>query len=264
MTRTEAEAAAATLVSQVKLYGSQSLTEQKSGGVLLSSVLATYRQHRTGSVSERHLRTAGYIYKALEEKFGARPMDSITPLELEKWIHLRGSSPTTGACYFRYVRMFWRWAYKKQLVEQNIIERVDSPEAKTRLHILTPPQMQALLALDCPKWLHAAFLLCGFTGLRTEELLRMDWNAVLHEEQSVHVARGIQKDSGGWKERYVDFTDPIKRRAEDLKGEGKIVPVPFITFRRRRLEAAKAIGLPGWPPNCLRHSFASYHLAFAR
>ena len=121
--------------------------------------------------------------------------------------------------------------------------------------------MKALLALDCPRWLHVTFLLCGFSGLRTEELLRMDWSAVLHDEQSIHVGRGVQKNSGGWTERYVDFTDPIKRRIEEFKGSGKIVPVPFITFRRQRLAAAKAIGLPGWPANCLRHSFASYHLA---
>lgn len=260
-TKAEAETTAVLLVSQVRQHGTQSLAEQKPTEITLSAVLATYKQHRTDSVSERHLRTAGYIYKALEEKFGKMAMDSITPLELEKWIHSRGNSPTTGACYFRYVRMFWRWAYKKQLIKCNTIERVDSPTAKVQPNILTPVQMGALLDMDCPKWLHIAFLLCGFAGLRTEELLRMDWSAILHDEQSIHVGKGIQKNSGGWTERYVDFTDPLKRRTEQLKGNGKIIPVPFITFRRKRVEAAKAIGLPNWPANCLRHSFASYHLA---
>lgn len=161
----------------------------------------------------------------------------------------------------RYVRMFWRWAYKKQLIEQNVMERVDVRAAKTRFHILTPLQMRMLLELDCPQWLRATFLLCGFTGLRTEELLRMDWNAVLHDEQSIHVARGVQKNSGGWTQRYVEFTEPIRRRMTDLQGTGKIIPVPFITFRRERTAAAQAIGMQTWLPNCLRHSFASYHLA---
>ncbi len=195
-TRSEAEAAGPVIAAQIRTRGSESL-EQKTVGVPLSAILTTFQQHRIKNLIGRHFKTAVHVYKALEEKFGAAPMDSITPLELEKWIHSRGNSPTTGARYFRYIRMFWRWAYKKQLIEHNIVERVDSPIPKTRLHILTPDQMKALLALDCPQWLHAAFLLCGFAGLRTEELLRMDWTAILHDEQSVHVARGVQKKLAG-------------------------------------------------------------------
>ena len=260
-TKSEAEAAAAILVSQVKLHGSQSLIRQNSAGIPLSAVLATFRQHKFSSMSGRHLKTATHVYKAVEEKFGATAIDSITPLELERWIHSRGNSPTTGARYFRYIRMFWRWAYKKQLVGQNTIERVDSPIAKVRLNILTPEQMKALLALDCPKWLHFAFLFCGFAGLRTEELLRMNWSSVFHDEQSVHVARGVQKNSGGWAERYVDFTDPIRRRVKDLQESGKFIPVLEDAFYHARANAARSIGLKQWPANCLRHSFASYHLA---
>ncbi len=258
--KAEAEAAAPLLIAQVRTCGTQSLAEQRRG-LSLSTALNIYRQHQVTCMTGKHLQTARYVFKGLEEKFGAMPMDSITSLELEKWMRSRGTSPTTGACFYRYTRMFWRWTYKKQLIEHNTIERVDSPSAKTRLNILTPSQMKALLALDCPKWLRVAFSLCGFAGLRTEELLRMDWGAVIHDEQSIHVGKGIQKNSGGWTERYVDFTDPIKRRMEELQGNGKIVPVPFITFRRQRVAAAKAAGLKEWPANCLRHSFASYHLA---
>ena len=261
VTKAEAAAAAAILVSQVQMHGSQSLLEQKPTGISLSAVLATYRQHKVSSMTGGHRETAIYIYRLLEAKFGIMAMDSITPLALEQWIHSRGSSPTTGACYYRYCRMFWRWAYKKQLVEHNTIERVDSPIAISRPNILNPTQMGALLALDCPQWLHISFLLGGFMGLRTEELFRMDWSAVLHEEQSIHVRRGVQKNAGGWAERYVDFTDPILRRTEKLGGSKSIIPVSLFTFRRERTAAAKAVGLQSWPANCLRHSFASYHLA---
>jgi integrase len=258
-TRSEAEGAGPVLAAQIRSKGTESLN--KEDGISLFEILKIYRNHKLASMHGAHRRTAVVIFRALEEKFGVAPMDAILPLELEKWIHSRGKSPTTAATYYRYVRMFWRWAYKKQLIEYNLIERIDPPTAKGRLHILTPGQMRALLELDCPQWLRAAFVLCGFAGLRTEELLRMDWNAILHDEQSIHVARGVQKNSSGWTERYVDFTDPISRRAKTLQGNGKIIPVSFITFRRERTAAAKAIGLLAWPPNCLRHSFASYYLA---
>ncbi|PWU10952.1 MAG: hypothetical protein C5B47_01475 [Verrucomicrobia bacterium] len=260
-TKSEAEAAGPILAAQIRTHGITSLDQKNSGGTPLTAILKIYKQHKIESMAGKHRQMTEYICRALEKEFGTLAIDSISPLTLEKWIHSRGKSSTTASTFYRYVRMFWRWAYKKQLVDSNIIERIDAPTAKARLHILTPSQMRDLLALDCPKWLHVAFLLCGFTGLRTEELLRMDWTAVLRDEQSIHVAQGIQKNSGGWTERYVDFTDPIKRRVEALQSQGKIIPVPFITFRRHRLAAAQAIGLQGWPPNCLRHSFASYHLA---
>jgi hypothetical protein len=35
----------------------------------------------------RHLQTATFVFRVLEKQFGTVPMDSISPLELEKWIH---------------------------------------------------------------------------------------------------------------------------------------------------------------------------------
>ncbi len=86
-TKTEAEAAAPLLVSQIRLHGSLSLEEQKPVGISLSAVLVTFRQHKVCCMTGKHLQTARYVYKGLEEKFGSTAMDSITPLELERWIH---------------------------------------------------------------------------------------------------------------------------------------------------------------------------------
>ena len=44
---------------------------------------------------------------------------------------------------------------------------------------------------------------------------------------------------------------------------GPVQP-PAITYRRKFLRALQTAGITPWPPNALRHSFGSYHLAHHR
>jgi integrase len=72
----------------------------------------------------------------------------------------------------------------------------------------------------------ALLLLGGFAGLRTEEVSRMTWDNVNTESGQIHVPPGAMKDSGGYDQRIVDFTEPLNRRKEWLaEQKGKIIPV---------------------------------------
>jgi integrase len=68
------------------------------------------------------------------------------------------------------------------------------------------------------------------------------------------------KDSGGFDQRIVDFTEPLRRRRSWLaKQKGKIIPVASETLHTHRRRACAPV-LTEWPDNCLRHSYATYHL----
>jgi integrase len=75
-----------------------------------------------------------------------------------------------------------------------------------------------------------------------------------------------QKKKGN-RERLVDMTEPLKRRAKFFAGRrGPIVPVKegdFYEERRKVVARLRKAGLVQWknfPENSLRHSFATYHL----
>jgi integrase len=72
------------------------------------------------------------------------------------------------------------------------------------------------------------------------------------------------KDSGGFDQRIVDFTEPLNRRKDWMAEQsGQIIPVASETLHTHRRRACSPV-LAVWPDNCLRHSFATYHLGRAK
>ena len=141
---------------------------------------------------------------------------------------------------------------------------VPAPKTSPGRNILKPDQMRALLELELPDAVRAYLLLGGFAGLRTEEMLRMDWASVDCKTGQIHVAPGVMKDSGGYDQRIVDFTQPLtKRKAWLRKQSGPVIPMASETFHTHKRRACQAV-LSSWPDNALRHSFATYHLARAK
>jgi integrase len=206
---------------------------------------------RLESKSKAHRSNAKSVFDALVEDLGSRSVSAITPAMLDARLQLRPNE-TTRARDYRYLRLLFRWAYRMEYIERNPLSRVESPRARSKTGILSVPEMSALLEKDAPEWLRACICLAAFAGIRTEELFRMDWGDVDYAAGEIHVRPGVQKDSGGWTQRYVTITPPLSRRAFDLSGP--LVP----TYRRQFFDLRRALGIPA---NSLRHSFASYHLA---
>ena len=86
----------------------------------------------------------------------------------------------------------------------------------------------------------------------------------------------MKKTRGGWRERYVKILPAFERHCP-RPGIGPIIPLTVRNFGKRQRKLRARMGRilariqPGskeaerwavdWPDNCLRHSFASYHLA---
>ena len=119
--------------------------------------------------------------------------------------------------------------------------------ARAMHELLTPDQMGAGLAVASPRQM--AFLcLGGFAGLRTSEALGIPLEDV--EEREIFpngkTGRRVVERLGAFDRHWPAIVPASKPRAMYMSLE----PVK------------KAMGIDGcWPDNCLRHSFASYHLA---
>lgn len=97
-----------------------------------------------------------------------------------------------------------------------------------------------------------------FAGLRTSELLKLEWAQVSIEERHIvvgaHVAKGrarrtvtISDNLAAWLEPYANATGMIVADKALMRG-------PWARVR-------KAAGLAAWKKNAMRHSFGSYHVA---
>lgn len=213
--------------------------------------------------SDSHRQKLEIFQRAFPKAFKGLVAD-IQPAALRKWVKARSSNTNTQAMYLRYARLFFAYLRRNRLVADDPTEAVPMPKAKPGRNILTPQQMTALLDLELPDHVRALLLLGGFAGLRTEEVLRMDWDRVNTKSGQIHVPFDAMKDSGGYDQRIVDFTEPLKRRKAWLAEQsGPIIPMASETFHAHKRRACSPV-LTEWPDNCLRHSFATYHLARAK
>lgn len=255
---TEAEAydLGAELTEKLQAGGTKAL--EKKTGLSMRGACLEFRAKYAGK-SKSHCDKVNQIADLLEASF---PLAEVTPAELSRWFSKLPGTETTRAMFYRYVRLFFRWARKMRYIPDDPSEVLDAPKAAVGRNILTTSQMADVLGLPMPAWLRVTFLLGAFAGLRTEELLRMNWEDIDTKTGEIEIRPGVGKDTGGFLERIVDFTEPLARRRAELKGKGKLVPVPKEEFfALRRGLVASELRWPVWPDNCLRHSFATYHLA---
>jgi len=255
-TEAEAWSVAESLVEKIRLKGVSSLREVGASAPMAGACRKfLLRQEKK---SKSHKDKAAQICKMLQKKF---PLVDVSPSELDGWFTSLPGSETTRAMFFRYARMFFRWAHRMGYIQRDPSAALDCPRAAVGRNILTPDQMRAVLSVKMDNWLLACILLGGFAGLRSEELLRMNWEDIDLKAEEIHIRPGVMKDSGGFFERIVDFTEPLSRRKDALTGKGKLVPVTSRLFHYARGVVAMSLEWDGWPANCLRHSFATYHLA---
>lgn len=251
----------AKLTAQVTEKGTASLT-QPEGGLTVAAAVRMF-VNETEAPSDSHREKLEIFGRAFHAAFNGRVAD-IEPAAIRRWIKARSANGNTQAMYYRYAAMFFAYLKANRLLPDNPMDGVPAPKTKPSRNILTPAQMKELLALELPDYVRAYLLLGGFAGLRTEEMERMDWSRVNTKSGQIHVAPGEMKDSGGFDQRIVDFTEPLKRRRVWLaKQSGPIIPMASETFHTHKRKACLPV-LETWPDNCLRHSFATYHLARAK
>jgi integrase len=101
----------------------------------------------------------------------------------------------------------------------------------------------------------------AFAGLRTAELLRLEWADIDFKSGKINVSASKSKTA---RRRLIACAPNLRAwlapYAAGLR-EGLLWQTSESAFHKACLKAGKAAGLAKWPQNGLRHSFASYHLA---
>lgn len=249
------------LTRLVEEKGTQGLTGSPDG-ITVSAAVRVWAAD-VDPRSDSHRDKVEIFQRAFPKAFKGVVAD-IQAASLRKWIRGRSENANTQAMYYRYARSFFAYLRANRLIPDDPMTAVPAPKTSPARNILTPEQMRLLLELELPDYVRAYLVLGGFAGLRTEEMLRMDWGSVDCQTGQIHVAPGVMKDSGGYDQRIVDFTEPLRRRRAWLrKQSGPVIPMASETFHGHKRRVFQGV-LATWPDNCLRHSFATYHLARAK
>ena len=190
------------------------------------------------------------------------PLKSVTPLMMVAWFAKIPGSETQRATVYRYVRLFFNWCVKMDMLDKSPFRAVVCPKPRSRKDILDAGEMRALLDAEMSDSMRASILLGGFAGLRSIEVQRMNWEDIDVKAGQVYVRPEVSKQHDGMMDRIVDFTEPMTKRKKFFIGKkGRIVPGSARAFYEERRRLATQLGWDGFPENSLRHSFATYHLA---
>ncbi len=234
--------------------------QRVSGSVTVAVVFQDFSQAKErAQLSKAHLDGIRQRLGRFVRDFGTAPINSLTVQEIADWLYGLDLGPQSVNHFRGMLNALFGFALKRGLVERNPIAAIDKvKQSDGPPEIFTPEDLAKLLG-SAPFELLPAIVIQAFAGLRTAEVLKLDWADVDLVRGYVKVASQksktaqrrvipIQPNLAGWLAPYAASTGPIY---------GKSVHM----YHREQRTLCEAVGIANRPNNGLRHSFASYHLA---
>jgi len=205
--------------------------------------------------------------------FGAMfsiPIKGLTKEMITHFVESRGQARTQFN-YLGSISTLIRYAVKNRYAPPPLLDEVTSLEKPSlkpgRIEVFTPAELEAMLTSSRPKlipWVSIA----AFAGLRTSEIMRLDWSDIHLERKTVDIPAEKAKIQS---RRSVPLCDAAVRWLKPFeKEEGRIAPYEqenkVISAIKSDLNASrKNKGEEfNWKRNGFRHGFCSYRLAILK
>jgi integrase len=209
--------------------------------------------------NENYRRAQEISLKVFERDFGSKPIAAITAPAIEKWFAGKGWEPLNARNYMRDFSMFFGWAKLKKHSTSNPLDEIKRPKVNLKEpEIFTIDEARRLLEaarLNPSLGLLPMYAIGLFSGVRVEELERLQWEMIDWEEGHIRMPGSITKTG---KPRMPEIIPALRAAIEKEAAKGPIVSP--VNLRKRREQLHKLAGLSN-KRNALRHSFASYHAA---
>ncbi len=158
--------------------------------------------------------------------------------------------------YIRDLHMLFAFALSRNWTAMNPVKAIAKPsEIEGEPTILSAEELRKLLCV-AENEVRVGLVLKAFAGLRTSELLRLDWKEI-RETQLIVVGTKAKTRQ----RRVVTLSENLRTwLAPHRQAAGKVIPTSARSWHDsvRRFVHIAGIELP---KNALRHSFCSYHLA---
>ena len=173
------------------------------------------------------------------------------------------SSAKSRNHYRATVRQFLQWAIRKdylapthRLIEADGMNPERANNSETSFY--TPAEFAALLK-NSDETLRPLIAIGGLAGLRTAELLRLDWADVWRVAGHIEVTAGKAKTR---QRRLVEICPALAAHLETFRNNatGKLWAGHEITFQQHFVKLCELAGVKR-KNNGLRHSFCSFHFA---
>lgn len=219
-------------------------------------------------LSTTYLADLRYRLGTLADAFNCN-VNSIVPDDLRAFLNNLKLAPRGYNNTLATVGTFFGFAQDRGWLskEADLLAGIEKRKGKTApVEIFTPAEMGQLLA-HCSAELRPCLALAAFAGLRSEEILRLEWTDLDRRPGFVEIAADKAKTAA---RRLVPIAGNLVRwLATSERGVGLVWPHGKGYFFESMRDTVKRINKnrkkksPAfkWKQNALRHSFISYRLA---
>jgi len=240
----------------------------------VSELVARYVQaSQDQGLRERSVSDLRHRLARFGEVFGSRKVNAVSPAEAKAWLEglrTRQGKPLAALSrqHFRFATSgLFNYAIEMCMASANPMAsatRSRRARGSNRLastaEILTPAEAEALLeaaAGHAPEMV-APLAIALFAGVRTAELTRMTWERhVSLDKAMVHITSDIAKKRSV---RNIKITPTLAAWLAGVPVRAGFVAPQGKAWRTALELVRDKAKLSRWPHNCMRHSFASYHL----
>jgi integrase len=221
---------------------------------------AFFADKTAAGLRPRTLQQTRFLVSRLARQYGAERIDALSAARLSAYLSEIAQAAVTRNNYRRAWGTFFGWAIARGHIARNPVDGITvARQEAPPVGILTPKQVGALMVSSVGHGgSMTAYLAFGlFAGVRTAELMRLQWTDI--SSAQIHIRSATSKMG---EERYVAIRPPLDRWiAKCRRRKGPICPVAISARDRRLTEIRESAKVVEWPPNAMRHSYASYLLA---
>jgi integrase len=217
------------------------------------------RRLKAREASPRHFTSMKETLKRFRAKFAHVPIKVIEGNEIKGWLAREPLAIKTRNRHLGYIKNIFGMAKEWKLIVENPFKGVgafNNPK-KEKIEILTPEEMSGFLAALDRDWL-PFFAISAFTGLRSDEVGRLDWKEIKLERSLIDLPPW--KSKNGRRKLEEISANLLAILSPFVRAEGPVKP-PHKKLSHARSKASQAAGIVPWKQNCVRHSFCSYAVA---
>jgi integrase len=230
------------------------ITEKRVGDIVDELLAAK----QNAGLSDRYIETLRTYLNRFSDSFQTN-IGSINTGAIALWLDSLKIGPRSRNNVRQAVVTLFNFARRRGYLPKG--ETTEAADVETvrdhdgEIAILTPDQLKKLLGKSKPLY-QLYFVLAAFTGIRSAELLRLEWSEINFEKEHIEVKARKAKTAT---RRLVPIQPNLAKWLEPYRGsKGKL-------FKSRRtvdsaIKFAKRLRIP-WKANCLRHSYATYRLS---
>jgi site-specific recombinase XerD len=196
--------------------------------------------------------------RSLELYWAPKRYDELTTMDIEEWLSTK-TAARTRAAYRSDVRMFYQWAYDRDLLDVNPAAKVGRVKVPKSLPRPLGPEAQALLTTGS-RDTRRMVALALFAGLRCAEIATLCAEDIwLHHDDAMLIVR----DGKGAKDRSIPVSHELRDALGTLPPSGPLFPgrdgrrhLTSATVSARIARHLRRHGIDA-TPHQLRHTFGT-------